>query len=410
LNFPFFIAKRYLISRKKRNIINIISGIATAGVSLGTFALVVVLSVFNGFDGLIKSYFSVLDPDLKITSSKEKLFEPDFIRDSVLAVLPGIAGYSEVIEENALLTHKGRQVIASLKGVSSGFNHISGIDSLIIDGSFVLEADGIYYAVPGVGVAASLDLRSRYTEPIHVYVPRKGLKTSLRYENALNYSPIYPSGIFSLLEEVDSRTVFVPIAFAENLTGNEHKITSLEVKVRDIKDLKRIKREIEDNAGPDYLVRNKYQQHDMLYKTMKAEKWVTYLILVFIVTIASFNILGSLSMLIIDKKEDILILHSMGATKQLIKRIFLVEGWLISIIGAISGLFSGTVVCLIQYYFEIISLPGNGSFVISAYPVHIQVPDLFVIFGIVLLIGLVAAWYPVRYISRMELGPHLSGI
>jgi lipoprotein-releasing system permease protein len=183
----------------------------------------------------------------------------------------------------------------------------------------------------------------------------------------------------------------------------------LEVKVRDIDNLKRIKREIEDKAGPDYLVRNKYQQHDMLYKTMKAEKWVTYLILVFIVTIASFNILGSLSMLIIDKKEDILILHSMGATKQLIKWIFLFEGWLISIIGVISGLFSGTVVCLIQHYFEIISLPGNGSFVISAYPINIHIPDLFVIFGIVLLIGLVAAWYPVRYISRMELGPQLSG-
>jgi len=410
LNLPFFIAKRYLISRKKRNIINIISGIATAGVSLGTFALVVVLSVFNGFDDLIKSYFSILDPDLKITSSKEPLFDPAFVRDSVLATVPGICGYSEVIEENALLTHKGRQVIASIKGVSPGFNQISGIDSLIIDGSFILEADGLCYAVPGVGVAANLDLRSRFTEPIHVYVPRKGLKTALRPENALNYSPIYPSGIFSLLEEVDARTVFVPIGFAEKLTGNKNKISSLEIKVSNINDLNRVKREIEEKAGPGYFVKNKYQQHDTLFKTMKAEKWITYLILLFIVTIASFNILGSLSMLIIDKKEDILILHSMGATKQLIKKIFLFEGWLISIIGAISGLITGTVVCLIQHYFKIISLPGNGSFVISAYPVHIQIPDLFFIFGIVLLIGLVAAWYPVRYLSRMELGLHLSGI
>jgi lipoprotein-releasing system permease protein len=410
LNLPFFIAKRYLISRKKRNIINIISGIATAGVSLGTFALVVVLSVFNGFDDLIKSYFSILDPDLKITSSKEPLFDPAFVRDSVLATVPGICGYSEVIEENALLTHKGRQVIASIKGVSPGFNQISGIDSLIIDGSFILEADGLYYAVPGVGVAANLDLRSRFTEPIHVYVPRKGLKTALRPENALNYSPIYPSGIFSLLEEVDARTVFVPIGFAEKLTGNKNKISSLEIKVSNINDLNRVKREIEEKAGPGYFVKNKYQQHDTLFKTMKAEKWITYLILLFIVTIASFNILGSLSMLIIDKKEDILILHSMGATKQLIKKIFLFEGWLISIIGAISGLITGTVVCLIQHYFKIISLPGNGSFVISAYPVHIQIPDLFIIFGIVLLIGLVAAWYPVRYLSRMDLGLHLSGI
>jgi len=373
------------------------------GVSLGTFALVVVLSVFNGFDGLIKSYFSILDPDLKITATKGKLFDPSFVCDSVLKNLPGVIGYAVVIEENALLTYKNRQVIANMKGVSANFNQITGIDSLIIDGVFHLEKGGAFFAVPGVGLAANLDIRNNFTEPIHVYVPRKGLKASLSPDNALKYSYIYPSGVFSLLEDVDARTIFVPVSFAAELIDAGNSVSSIEIKISDKFSVKQVSKAIVNEIGSQYLVKNKYQQHDTLYKTMKAEKWVTYLILLFILIIASFNILGSLSMLIIDKKEDIVILRSMGATPDLIRGVFLFEGWLISIIGAIAGLFLGVIVCWIQLHFEIVSLPGNGSFVISAYPVDIQLPDLFLIFFMVLMIGLLAAWYPVRFISEKEL-------
>lgn len=373
------------------------------GVSLGTFALVVVLSVFNGFDGLIKSYFSILDPDLKITATKGKLFDPSFVCDSVLKNLPGVIGYAVVIEENALLTYKNRQVIANMKGVSANFNQITGIDSLIIDGVFHLEKGGAFFAVPGVGLAANLDIRNNFTEPIHVYVPRKGLKASLSPDNALKYSYIYPSGVFSLLEDVDARTIFVPVSFAAELIDAGNSVSSIEIKISDKFSVKQVSKAIVNEIGSQYLVKNKYQQHDTLYKTMKAEKWVTYLILLFILIIASFNILGSLSMLIIDKKEDIVILRSMGATPDLIRGVFLFEGWLISIIGAIAGLFLGVIVCWIQLHFEIVSLPGNGSFVISAYPVDIQLPDLFLIFFVVLMIGLLAAWYPVRFISEKEL-------
>ncbi len=233
MNLPFFIAKRYLISKKKKNIINIISGIATSRCFSGTFALVVVLSVFNGFDDLIKSYFSILDPDLKITATKGKLFDPSYIRDSVLTNLPGVVGFAEVIEENALLTYKNRQVIANMKGVSSNFNQITGIDSLVIDGAFRLEAGGAFFAVPGVGVAANLDIKNNFTEPIHIYVPKRGLKTSLNPDNALNYSYIYPSGVFSLLEDVDARTVFVPVSFAAGLIDAGNNVSSIEIKISD---------------------------------------------------------------------------------------------------------------------------------------------------------------------------------
>jgi len=402
LNFPLFIASRYLISRKKQHIINIISAISAIGVCVGTFALVVVLSVFNGFDGLIKSYFSILDPDLKITPKDGKYFDPAFT-DSLLANIPGIASYAKVIEDNALLTYKDRQYIATLKGVPANFNQITGIDTLIVSGKFLLELDGAYYAVPGQGVASYLGINLNNSDPIHVYVPKKGLKASIDPNKALNYNHIYPAGIFSLLEEVDARTVFVPLNFASEIFGSGNNCSAVEIKLADVSHEKNVRKSIGMKAGPKYEVKNKYQQHDSLYKTMKSEKWVTYLILAFILVIASFNILGSLSMLIIDKSEDIQILRSMGASSRLVRRIFLFEGWLISIVGTISGLLLGILVCWLQIHFELITLPGEGSFVISAYPVEIHLQDLFLIFTVVMVIGFIAAWYPVRHISGREL-------
>lgn len=403
LNLPVFIARRYLVSRKKQNIINIISGIAAAGICVGTFALVVVLSVFNGFDGLIKSYFSLLDPDLKITAREGKFFDPSFLTGTILPGIPGVIGYAAVIEENALLTYEGRQFIATLKGVPSNFGVITGIDSLIIDGTFKLESGGDYFAVPGQGVASFLGISLNFTDPLHVYVPKKGLKASLDPEKALNHDIVFPAGVFSLLEEVDARTVFVPLLFASALFEAGNKVSALELKLAKGQSEKSVRKLLSDRIGQEYHIRNKYQQHDTLYKTMRSEKWATYLILAFILVIASFNILGSLSMLIIDKKEDIMILRSMGATRRLIRQVFLTEGWLISIIGSFTGLFLGILVCWLQIHFELISLPGEGSFVITAYPVDIQVNDLLFILSVVLGIGFLAAWYPVTLISGKEL-------
>ncbi len=406
MNFPLFIARRYLFSRKKQHVINIISGIAATGMAIGTFALVVVLSVFNGFDGLIKSYFSVLDPDLKIVPREGKFFDPAFLRDQVLADMPGVADYSEVIEGNALLAYEERQFIATMKGVDDQFNDITGIDSLIIDGRFLPEKIDDYFAVPGQGVAAYLGISLSFTAPIHFYVPAKGLSGMMSPDKALRFGSCYPAGVFALLEEVDASTVFVPIAFARELFETGKQVSALEVKVNHDMPVRKVRNAIIAKAGDDYLVKTKYQQHDSLYKTMKMEKWATYLILAFILVIASFNILGSLTMLIIDKKEDIMILRSMGASEHLVRRIFLLEGWMISLVGTAAGLLLGVAVCLAQIRFGLITLPGEGSFVISAYPVEIQLADLLLITGVVLAIGFLAAWYPVRLITAREL--HLN--
>jgi len=400
MNLPLFIARKYLFSRNKQHIINIISGIAAAGVAVATIALVVVLSVANGFEGLVKSYFSILDPDLKITAVEGKLFDPQWITDSVLQKVPEVAGYAEVIEENALIKYENRQYIATIKGVSDEFNRITGVDSLVFEGNFLLEHEGIPYAVPGKGVVLQLGIGLDFNNPLHLYVPKRGLKMNASLTNAMNYRFIYPSGVFELLEEVDASTVFVPIDFARDLMDAGDQVSAVEVKLAPGVSVKQTQEKIKTLTGGGFHVKNKYQQHDMLYKTMKSEKWVTYLILVFVLAVASFNILGSLSMLIIDKRDDILILRSMGATDALIRRIFLFEAWLISIAGAVAGLIIGLLICWIQIKFGVVPLPGTESFVVKAYPVAIKASDILLITAIVLGIGFLAAWYPVRFIGQ----------
>jgi lipoprotein-releasing system permease protein len=335
------------------------------------------------------------------------MFEPSYFTDSLLLDIPGIEGYSLVIEENALLKYGTSQYIATIKGVPENFQAITGIDGLMVDGSFNLEKDGFYYAVAGQGVAGQLGIALDYTEPVHVYVPKKGMRPSLTLTSALNHDLIIPAGVFALLEEVDSRLVFVPLSFAAHLFEAGTRVSAIEIRLDESASVKTIQRTIQQHAGDKYYVKNKYQQHDMLYKTMKSEKWATYLILVFILVIASFNILGSLSMLIIDKKEDISILRSMGASPNLIRKIFLYEGWMISVTGVIAGLVLGVLVSLAQIHYELLTLPGHGSFVISAYPVKILLIDLLMITVVVLSIGFFAAWYPVRYISgkHLEINP-----
>lgn len=374
-----------------------------AGVTVGTFALVVVLSVFNGFNDLIRSYFSILDPDLKITPVEGKLFDPTFFSDSIQHKVPGIADFSFVIEENALLKYETRQFIATVKGVPANFANTTGIDELMIDGTFLLDQNGIQYAVPGQGVASNLGMNLNFNDPLHIYVPKKGIRTSVNLANSLNHDYILPSGVFSLLEEVDNRYVFVPLSFARNLFETGDMVSAIEIRLEDNVSVSTVSDQLKNLLGEQFHVKNKYQQHDMLYKTMQSEKWATYLILVFILVIASFNILGSLSLLIIDKKDDIDILRSMGASPSLIRKIFLYEGWLITVTGVLAGLFLGIMVSLAQIHFQWITLPGNGSFVITAYPVKIDPIDLALITAVVLSIGFLAAWYPVRYIS----GKHL---
>jgi len=389
-----------LVSKKKQNIINIISAISVGGIIVGTMALVIVLSVFNGFSILIDTFFSSFDPDLKITPAEGKMFDPQEFEFEKVKNIPGVIHYAEIIEEVALLKYGTQIYPAIVKGVPENYTQYTNIDSLIIDGKFMLEDQGINYAVVGQGVAYNLGIRPEFTDHIMVYVPKKGNQVSLNPARAINHNYIFASGVFAVLEEIDSKYIIVSKKFAADLFESENQVSTVELGINPAANQKKVQKEVEKILGRQFHVKNKYQQHDLIYKTMQSEKWAAYLILVFILIIASFNILSSLSMLIIDKKEDIHIFRSMGASSKTIGRIFLFEGWLISIVGAIIGTLLGLFVSWLQIQFEIIPLPSNGSFLISAYPVKIVYSDILLILSVVLLIGFIASWYPIKFISQ----------
>ncbi|MDD4143996.1 MAG: ABC transporter permease, partial [Prolixibacteraceae bacterium] len=373
---------------------------SVGGIIIATMALIIVLSVFNGFTGVIESFFSNFDPDIKITPVKGKMFDPvDYNLDKIKK-MPDVVHYAEVIEEVAMLKYNNQQYPAIIKGVPPNYGAYTNIDTLIIDGKFILQDKGVDYAVVGQGVAYNLGIGLTFIDPIRIYVPKKGRQASFNIASSINYSYIYPSGVFSVLEEIDSKYIIVPYKYASELFESQNLVSSVEIGLSTEANSKKIQKEIQNILGDNFSVKNKYQQHDLIYKTMKSEKWAAYLILVFILIIASFNVLSSLSMLIIDKKEDLFILKSMGANSNLTRKIFLFEGWFISIFGAIIGSILGLLVCWAQIKFEFITLPGAGSFVISAYPVKIVFFDVILVLGIVFITGFIASWYPVKFITQ----------
>jgi lipoprotein-releasing system permease protein len=399
LNLSFYIAKRYLFSKKKTNLINIISAISVAGMAIGTMGLIIGLSGFNGFDSLIKSLFSSFDPDLKITLLEGKSFDANNQAFNEIRRMKDVMFFTEVIEDNALLRSESRQVLATIKGVSDQYSQMTGLDTMIVDGEFKLKEGTEQFAVVGQGVAYYLSLGVKLLNPIQIYVPQKG--RGLSTEGSFNQGHIYPSGIFSVQQEIDSKYIIVPIDFAREIFEMPDKVNSVELKLKDITNVKNVQKAISIRLGNQFVVKNRYQQHDYLYKTMQGEKYAVYLILILILIIASFNIVGSLTMLIIDKKEDISILQSMGADKPLIRNIFLFEGWSVSIFGAIIGTIAGLSICQAQITYGLVKLQGGGgSFVIDAYPITIIPLDILLIFCSVVLIGFVAAWFPVKHISE----------
>lgn len=400
MNFPFYIAKRYLLAKKKRNAINIISAISVGGVMVGTMALVIVLSVFNGFDKVIKSLINSFDPDLKITLVEGKVFNPELAEKSKILEIPGVLDISEVLEENALLRYDQRQYIATMKGVDDRFIHISGIDTMMVDGDFILEKDGRPFTIIGQGVAYSLRVGLNFINPLIIYVPeRVGLINLSNPTGAFRKFPVYPSGVFGIEQEYDAKYILLPIKNVRELLDYSNEVTALEIKLQDGADEEEIQKVIIQILPPGFDVKTRYQQNEIFYKIMKSEKWAIFFILTLILLIASFNIIGSLSMLIIDKQEDIISLKNLGADTGTIKKIFLFEGWLISISGSFLGILLGTGISLLQEKFEIIKLAGSGSFVLDSYPVDIQIFDILLIWLTVMVIGFIAALYPVRKLS-----------
>jgi lipoprotein-releasing system permease protein len=402
LNLPFFIARRYLVSKKTHNIINLISGISMVGVALGTAALIIVLSVFNGFESVVISLFSVFDPDIEITVNQGKTFHQTDIDAPKIRALPGVVSYTKVVEENALLHYNKQQYLATIKGVDSLYQVKSPIDSLLVTGEMVLQRDSFDFAIPGYGIAYFLNIDMKAPDNlISVFIPRRKGNMSGLPQESFHSDVIRPIGIFSVQQDFDDKYMLVPLRFARRLLDYTDELTSVEIRLNKTADEGLLQEEITTIVGPKFKVQNRFQQQEVLYKIMKSEKWAVFLILTFILIVASFNVIGSLTMLILDKQKDIGILRSLGAKDATIKQIFFLEGLMISLAGAFAGLLLGFTVCLLQQKFGLIKLQGGGSFIISAYPVKLIVSDFVYVFVTIALIGAAAAWLPVKRISVM---------
>lgn len=405
LSFSFRIARRYLFSKKSHNAINIITGISAVGIAIGTLALVVVLSVFNGFESLVGNLFSAFDPDLKIELKEGKAFRVDSQAFVQIKNLEEVAVFAEVVQDNALLKYGNYQMPAVIKGVGPEFEKMVVVDSILYDGEFTLYDGAFERAIPGIGVANSMGLAAQFIDPLYIYAPRRSSRVNLlRPENSFIESSVFLSGVFMVKQAAyDEEYVLVSKNLARQLFEYDSlTVTSVELKLKDGVDLKSVQKKVRAIAGEGFTVKDRYEQQESFFSIMQIEKWISYLILSFILLIASFNIIGSLSMLIIDKKADIATLSGLGADDRLIRTIFLFEGWMISLVGAISGIVLGTAISLIQQHFQVLKL-GTG-YLIDAYPVQTSAQDILIVFGTVLMMGFLAAWYPIRYIKTGKPG------
>lgn len=398
MNFPFFIAKRYLVSKKSNNAINIISGISVAGVCIGTMALIIVLSAFNGLSDLVQTLYSSFDADIEITVKQGKTFLLSPEQVNGLKSINGVAHYVEVVEGNALLKFDEKQCVATIKGVSEEFQPMSHFDSLLTEGAFNLKKNNI---VIGKGVSYRLQSGSEVFTPVSVYAPKRGSVSTFDAEGGLNELKMYPSGVFSINDEFDDKFVLMNIEKARTLFDYTNEVTAIEIGLNPNTDAEKIQEQIANVLGANYTIKNREQQNELLYKTLKSEKLWTFIILVFILLIATFNVIGSLTMLIIEKKKDILILSNIGAGTHLIRKIFLTEGMLITFVGALLGVVLGVFVCWLQIQFSLVRF--SEGYVVDAYPIKFEVLDFVAIISVVLLIGFVAAWYPVRVFTKRHL-------
>ena len=387
-----FFAWRYLFSKKKHNIINIISIISTIGIMVSTASLVIVLSVFNGLEDLVTNSFNQFNPDYVITPKQGKSFSIQDIDIEKIKDIPGVFAVEEIVSDLALITINNKQVLTHIKGVSNTYPQNLGLDTLIYDGTFSLVKNGEQFVVLGAINAGTLDINLNGFELLKFHYPKRDKKNLSNPIEAFNTLYLKPSGVFLSNTQYDDQIVFVPIQFAKDLTGFNDEITSLEVILTKSSSKFIEQKSIEKIVGSNFMVKNKYQQEELLFKTMKSEKLMVFLILSFVLIVAIFNIIGVIGMLIVEKKKDISILNTLGADRKLIHSIFIYEGILISFLGALLGMFIGFIVCFVQQYFGIIKL-GDGSegYIIKYYPVIMSGFDFLIVFISVILISFLAS-------------------
>ena len=405
MNFPFYIARRYLFSKKSTHAINVISGISMVGVAVATMALVVTLSVFNGFHDLVASFFTQMDPQLKVVPVKGKTA---LAADPILTKirqLPEVEVATECLEEQALAVYRDRQMMVKVKGVDDNFAQLTHIREILEgNGDFELHAADMSYGIPGLGVAYQLGLGYTYEQPLKIFAPRReGQLNMANPTDGFVVDELFSPGVVFCMKQgkYDKNYILTSIAFTRHLFDLEGRLSSLELRLKPGSNFDRVKAQMQELAADQFKVLDRYEQQDDTFRIMKVEKLIAYVFLTFILIIACFNIIGSLSMLIIDKKDDVVTLRNLGATERQITRIFLFEGRLISAVGAVLGIIIGLLLCWMQQQYGFVRLGSSeGSFVVDAYPVSVHPWDVVLIFLTVLAVGFLSVWYPVRYFSK----------
>lgn len=404
MNFPFFIAKRYLFSKKSHNAINVISAISVCGVALATLAMVCTLSVFNGFQDMVATFFTAFDPQIKITSVKGKVFDGSEPVFAEIRTMPEVVVYSESVEDNAMVQYKGRQTMAVIKGVEDNFDKLTPIDSILFGrGELILHDEVVDYAIPGLQLLSTLGTGIRFLDPLEIYAPKRGSRINMSNPMSSFVSDqLFSSGLTFTVnqEKYDASYIITSIGFARRLFQYTNEVSAVNLRLTSDADENTVIKKLKEKLGDDFRVQNRYEQQADTFRIMEIEKLISYIFLTFILMIACFNVIGSLSMLIIDKKNDVQTLRNLGASDSQIVRIFLFEGRMISFIGAVSGVIIGLALCLIQQEYGIISLGTAGSFIVDAYPVSVHAWDVVLVFATVLIVGFISVWYPVRYLSR----------
>lgn len=405
MNYEFFMARRYLFSKKKTHAINIISLISVIGVAVATMALVIVLSVFNGFHDLVATFFTNFDPQLKVVPTQGKTKPADDPILTKIRRLPQVEVATETLEDQALAVYRGNQAMVTVKGVDDNFADLTHITEILYgDGQFELHAGGLQFGTPGIRLAQSLGTGTRWKDYLKIYAPRReGQLDMMNPQDGFVIDSLFSSGVvFSVRQsKYDKNYIVTSLGFARNLFDQQGMVSALEIRLKPGSDLEGVKAQMQKIAGSQYTVKDRFEQQEDTFKIMQIEKLMAYLFLTFILVVACFNIVGSLSMLIIDKKDDVQTLRSLGADDRQIRRIFLFEGRLISVIGAIVGILIGLLLCWLQQQYGLVRMgDSDGTFVVNAYPVSVHYLDVLFIFITVVLVGWISVWYPVRAMSK----------
>lgn len=403
MKFAFQIAIRYLFSKKKHQAVNLVSVVSVFGVATAVAALVCVLSVYNGFQILLSSMYSQFDPDIRIEAAEGKTFRTDNQLFETLKKDGRIHTYCETVEENALIQYKNAQANALIKGVDSNFNRLTQIEQLMVGGQFLLQDSNFNYAVVGVGLAGILGTGGSFIDPVTINTPRRTGTINLTNPAASFTSmDILLSGSFSIHQaEYDNNLVLIPIELARSLFEYTNEVTAVEIKLKDGVSIEKFKKDASAQLGSSHQVLTLSEQKADIFRINQMEKWMTFLILSFILLLALFNVIGTLTMLILEKKDDAETLSRLGANKQTIQSIFLMEGWLIALFGSVIGIVLGTALCFIQQHYGLLKLGGGGQFIVDAYPVKLLIKDLFLVFGAVILVSIPTTWWPVHaYLNK----------